>query len=466
MNSGPIGDAGEERVAVSGSELAAERRREMSDPAAWPVLLIDEELRIVATAGGSAEGAVAASAVAGTPLGELIQAPAEAERIERAARDAVGGMEGLLSIAAGEGGSTTLRFLPLRGTEGERAKALVSVSPGRPLEAEIDELRTRASDLEALGRAARALARTTGTEGVGRIVCEAASDIASADIVALLEPSVDGSALIVSATSEADLDGATTQVDASTLAAGAFRGGERVFEADLMPHGTAAWPLRQGGARTAVWQPINGERGVRALLALGWRRPMRQTDRLNAALELLAGEAGVAMDRAGALERLTVLARTDPLTDLSNRRAWQDELTRELSRADRGGEHLSIGLIDLDQFKEFNDRWGHAAGDRLLLTAAARWRRRLRISDLLARIGGDEFAVILPACGIAQATSLGDQLRSALPDGLSCSIGVAEWVHGEQADRLLERADRALYAAKDAGRNRTVAAPAPTGAPH
>jgi diguanylate cyclase (GGDEF)-like protein len=172
------------------------------------------------------------------------------------------------------------------------------------------------------------------------------------------------------------------------------------------------------------------------------------------------------MDRATALERLTVLARTDPLTDLSNRRAWQEELARELSRADRGGERLSIALIDLDEFKAFNDRWGHAAGDRLLLTAAARWRRRLRLTDLLARIGGDEFAAILPACGVEQAVALGDQLRGAMPEGLSCTIGVAEWQPGDPAERLLDRADRALYAAKGAGRNRVAPAPAPTGAPH
>ncbi len=83
------------------------------------------------------------------------------------------------------------------------------------------------------------------------------------------------------------------------------------------------------------------------------------------------------------------------------------------------------------------------------------------MTDLIARLGGDEFAVTMPGCAIAEATSLGDQLRAALPDGLSCSIGVAEWVAGETSASLLERADRALYAAKASGRDRTAAAPAP-----
>ncbi len=88
-----------------------------------------------------------------------------------------------------------------------------------------------------------------------------------------------------------------------------------------------------------------------------------------------------------------------------------------------------------------------------------RWRRRLRLTDLLARIGGDEFAITLPGCALDEAVELGDQLRDALPDGLTCSVGVAEWVAGEPTEALLKRADEALYRAKDEGRNRTVASP-------
>ena len=467
MKTGAIGGSHEEGVAISGSALAAQRRAALGSPAAGPILLIDADLRVETTAGTAAGDLYGeADALVHTPLTDLIDAPGEGPLIERAAREAVRGIERTLSVTTRLHGPTTLRFLPLRGGDHGSAKALVAISPDQAPDTELDELRTRASDLETLSRAARALARSTGSEGIGRIVCETAGDVASADLVALLEPSVDGKALIVVSSSDAELEGRTMLLEQSSLAAAALRDGARVHEDDLSRHGAAAgWPLHDGGARTAVWQPISAERGVRALIALGWRRPVMQTERLRASLELLAGEAGVAIDRAAALERLMVLARTDPLTDLSNRRGWQDELARELSRADRGGEPLSIGLIDLDEFKGFNDQWGHAAGDRLLLTAAARWRRRLRLSDLIARIGGDEFGMILPACGIEQAVSLGDQLRAALPDGLSCSIGVAEWVQGEPAEQLMDRADRALYAAKDAGRNRTAAAPAPDWTP-
>jgi diguanylate cyclase (GGDEF)-like protein len=99
----------------------------------------------------------------------------------------------------------------------------------------------------------------------------------------------------------------------------------------------------------------------------------------------------------------------------------------------------------------------------VLLTAAVRWRRRLRLTDLLARIGGDEFAVTMPGCGLEQAVELGDELRGALPDGLSCSIGVAEWSGSEAAGDLLARADQAMYAAKNSGRDATFSLPTPAG---
>lgn len=95
---------------------------------------------------------------------------------------------------------------------------------------------------------------------------------------------------------------------------------------------------------------------------------------------------------------LARLARSDPLTGLANRRGWDEQLARELARARRSGEALSVALLDLDDFKALNDAHGHQAGDRLLLEAAAAWYGQLRDVDILCRWGGDEFAVLLPAC--------------------------------------------------------------------
>jgi diguanylate cyclase len=136
--------------------------------------------------------------------------------------------------------------------------------------------------------------------------------------------------------------------------------------------------------------------------------------------------------------------------------AWDDELPRELARAARSGQPLCVALVDLDRFKAYNDRHGHQAGDRLLKAAAAAWESRLRKTDLLARYGGEEFAVLLPDCELENAMAIADRLRTAQPEG-TCSIGVAAWDGREEAIGLVARADRALYAAKEAGRNRCLA---------
>ena len=152
------------------------------------------------------------------------------------------------------------------------------------------------------------------------------------------------------------------------------------------------------------------------------------------------------------------MVRTDELTGLSNRRALEEQLPRELSRARREGAPLSLAMLDLDHFKDFNDHHGHLAGDRHLKRAAAAWRHVLRPYDVLARFGGEEFVAILPGCDLQTASEIVDRLRAATPGRESCSAGVVEWVLHEHPDVLISRADTALYDAKRAGRHRTVAA--------
>jgi diguanylate cyclase (GGDEF)-like protein len=165
--------------------------------------------------------------------------------------------------------------------------------------------------------------------------------------------------------------------------------------------------------------------------------------------------------QVGALYReVGRLARTDSLTGVANRRAWDEELPRELARAARSGQPMCVALLDLDHFKAYNDEHGHQAGDRLLKAAAAAWEGRLRKTDLLARYGGEEFAVLLPDCALDDAMEIAGRLRTAQPEG-TCSIGVADWDGREDLGQLIARADRALYAAKAGGRDRCVAAPAP-----
>ena len=154
--------------------------------------------------------------------------------------------------------------------------------------------------------------------------------------------------------------------------------------------------------------------------------------------------------------QLEELAREDPLTELPNRRALADGLSAEMERARREPHSLAVVMIDLDHFKRFNDTYGHPAGDELLRTSSAQWRDLLRSGDLLARLGGEEFVLVLPAVDGATAEALVDRLQAATPLAQSFSAGVALWDGQELSAELIQRADAAMYRAKAAGRARTV----------
>jgi diguanylate cyclase (GGDEF)-like protein len=159
------------------------------------------------------------------------------------------------------------------------------------------------------------------------------------------------------------------------------------------------------------------------------------------------------------------MTRTDSLTGLLNRRAMSEALDRDIQGSRSRRRPMSIAMIDLDHFKAYNDAFGHQAGDRLLVNAATRWTAELRPMDAIARYGGEEFLVLLPGCDVVTARIAAERLREAVPDGQTCSIGVAQWDGTEATTALIERADLALYAAKRAGRNVTVVAerdPVPT----
>jgi diguanylate cyclase (GGDEF)-like protein len=114
-------------------------------------------------------------------------------------------------------------------------------------------------------------------------------------------------------------------------------------------------------------------------------------------------------------------------------------------------------MIDLDNFKDYNDRHGHQAGDLVLKEAASAWRAEIRSTDLLARYGGEEFVLLLPACALDDAVRIVERLQLVTPL-VTCSVGLACWDFQEARSELVERADRALYAAKAEGRNRHVLA--------
>lgn len=182
-------------------------------------------------------------------------------------------------------------------------------------------------------------------------------------------------------------------------------------------------------------------------------------------LERLAFRAGPALDNARRYAEARALADLDALTGVHNRRYFHETLAREVARAQRYGRRLSVIVFDLDDFKTVNDRVGHLAGDSVLAEAAERMLTVVRSADIACRVGGDEFALVLPESSAAEAELLAGRIARAIgqrPIGaagtLALSAGVAELRNGDRPNDIFERADEALYRAKELGKARTVLA--------
>jgi len=163
-------------------------------------------------------------------------------------------------------------------------------------------------------------------------------------------------------------------------------------------------------------------------------------------------------------EQLHRLSTTDSLTGAYNRRMFVDLLEKELQRARRYGTVFSLIMFDIDHFKSVNDRYGHDAGDRVLVEVVEVGRQTIRSTDILSRWGGEEFMVLLPQTDEEEALAMGERLRKAIAhhnfadvEVLTVSVGVTSLRQLDTIDVLLKRVDEALYAAKEAGRNRVVA---------
>jgi diguanylate cyclase (GGDEF)-like protein/PAS domain S-box-containing protein len=272
---------------------------------------------------------------------------------------------------------------------------------------------------------------------------------------------------------EADLDGSLTTTATRPETSGPYRVGAVQIDHGAHVVMTTGQPLFVAdarnsqhcdrriidllGATSVLFHPIADAHGVRGALAISWTEPRAEISEGEILLiGVLAGEAALAMQRADMLGRLDELTRTDELTGLPNRRAWDELLVHELAVAERHHKPVSVAMLDLDFFKRYNDEHGHLAGDRLLRAAAAAWQGTLRATDVLARWGGEEFALLLPGCDGPGAAILIDRLRGMLPDAVTFSAGIAT-SDGTTAPRtLIDAADQALYQAKADGRDRVV----------
>lgn len=215
--------------------------------------------------------------------------------------------------------------------------------------------------------------------------------------------------------------------------------------------------------------PMTAHGEIQGMLKIGTMLPdaTAQLAQVQPLATAIADAMSLAVSNIALREKLRTQALRDPLTGLYNRRYMEDALSRYASLAERSGTHLSAIMIDLDHFKLLNDEFGHAVGDAVLRETAATIMGALRTSDVACRYGGEELLVILPECGLADATARAEILRQRIEAlsttydaKISASFGVAAIPDSTRvlAD-LLTVADAALYQAKEGGRNRVVTAP-------
>lgn len=341
-----------------------------------------------------------------------------------------------------------------------RARAEESTQQAEALRRSEEEARLLMVNMAAVTQLTREVARTTDISAARVSVCTAAREIAGASFVVLLE--AEGSGLVETASSGLDLDPKleVSVGDEPSGAAAAFVSRQPYFVQDVRSRQTVAGRVREATDVVSIhFEPVLGERDAIGVLVVGWNEPVEGlSDLVAAAVRTIAAEAAIALERAALLERLQTSAHTDDLTGLQNRRAWEEQLPRELARARRERQSVCVVMLDLDRFKDFNDREGHQAGDRLLKLCAAAWSSQLRATDILARYGGEEFSLVLPGCTIPDAQVLVERLREMTPEGQTLSAGIAAWDGEEPAPVLVGRADEALYEAKRAGRDRVVSA--------
>jgi len=340
----------------------------------------------------------------------------------------------------------------------------VGLFAGPTIQLLVEQSRQRTVDVVALGAIARSL--TAGSDPRFEL-CAAAQLVTGARFAVIFERSADGDLVATAGTDGLDLEQMRIDPRTETSAtAEAWRTGTRIYLADAAHDPRASARLAElTGAVAVLFEPVTRDRCRTAVLVVGFSQSRaRVPEHALYMVELVAAEIAAALDRADLVALLAAQARTDALTGAANRRSWDEELDRELAHARRTGEPLTVALIDMDRFKAYNDMHGHTAGDNLLRDLVTGLRAELRPGDIVARWGGEEFAVALPACDLDHADDIASRLLRVVPGAQTMSIGLTQAGIEDTPRTLIGRADRALYAAKDRGRNQVSTLPAPPSA--
>ncbi len=332
-----------------------------------------------------------------------------------------------------------------------------------------DQLRKREQELSLINQLAAVISSSLNINDVYDAFADELQEVVEADYTAicLIE---DNEIYFAAVSSEVGSAWNTEQKIplAGTTAEWVFLNKRSFYERDL----SQSRRFRTGedhakyGIKSMLHLPLVNKGQVIGVLLVGSMKPAAYSLEQTILLEHLASQIAAPIENSRLFTKSEEIARIDGITELFNRRHFDERMREEIDRHSRYGDILSILLIDLDNFKKYNDTFGHLAGDRLLVQAAEIIKSSIRSSDQAFRYGGDEFAVILPHSSTMDSFSVAERMRERISEvmaarqlDISVSIGVASWPgDGTTLDELCYSADMALYYAKRTGQNRTAIA--------
>ena len=481
---GPEGDPGEEgglaRVKILASDITARKHAELrlsGENAAFRALVedsadliarIDADLRVTFV---NRETERVTGRTAGAFLGRHVGALGLGVEMAGRWEEAVHAV-----FASGEPRSLDFRLVAPEGPRWYSARLLPEPGPERRVGyvivscTDVTDRIEREAEQAALRRVATVVAREGDLEEIARVAAQETALLLDATGSAVYRFESGEEATCVAAHPPAGPGAVISPVVALT---GATATGEtartgmpgRVDDYRDGPSDPSTEEVLEAGLRSGIAAPLWARGRLWGALTAGSELPSAfgagDERRLQAFAELTA----IAVANAETRAELAHLADTDPLTGLANRRAFRERLDGEVMRAQRHGHLLTLAIIDIDDFKGINDTYGHLGGDAVLAEIGRRLAATRRAGELVARIGGEEFAWILPEVGAQGGLVAAERARRAIAaisvegiEGVTCSVGICDLTTATNVDELLRLADRALYRAKDEGRDRVVSA--------
>ena len=464
---------GASRVALLATDITRRKHAELrltAGPAAFralveespdPIALIGSNLHIVFVNAAleRATGRDAATLI-GRGVAEVGLPPEASERLEQAVASAFATGERLaidFRVPTPEGPRwLTGRLLPEPGED--RGHVVLSFT-------DVTERVNREAEQAALRRVATVVAREADLEEIGRVIAQEAAILLDADGSAVYRFESESSATcIASHTAAAPGDPVPESIalTGATATGRTARSGraERVDDYGLAAPDDSIAEVLDAGLRSGIATPLWTRGHLWGALAAGSARTNAFGGADERRLAAFAELATIAVSNTETRAELDRLIETDPLTGLANRRAFTTRLSGEVERARRYGQMLALAILDLDDFKSINDSRGHQVGDAVLAEVGRQLTTTCRSGELVARIGGEEFAWILPQIDTAGAVTAVERAREHIAaisvegvTGITCSAGVCDLSVAQGVEDLQRHADRALYSAKRAGRD-------------